>query len=130
MGRRGPKKGAIFQKTLDKLAAREVARKIITAKLEPILSAHVLNATGAHYMLIRNEDGTYRRAQSDADIDDALGRGGSAFQILTQQPNTQSMQTLLAYALDKPKEQEIDVNMTVRDALQAKINAARQRVKS
>jgi hypothetical protein len=123
----GPKKGAIYAPTVAKAAAREIARQLITARLEPIIDAHVRNAIGLDYMVIRHEDGTFTRAQTEADIDAALKRGGQAFQIVTQQPNTQSMQTLLAYALDKPKEQEFDVNLSVTDTLQTKINAARAR---
>lgn len=100
----GIKPGFVYPATQEKALQREIARKLITKHLEPMIEAQVAVAKGVDYMLVRHEDGTYVRATDVDAIDEALKRGGDAFRIVTQQPNTPAFNTLMAYALDKPAE--------------------------
>ena len=96
--------GSLEAHTLAKKANREAIRAFVEARLQPLLTAQYANATGCAYMLVRHEDGTFSRANSEEDIDAALKRGENAFQILTQQPNQGAASMLLGYAADKPVE--------------------------
>ena len=111
-GRKGGRpKGRKSEKTLDLMWERELIRRQILAERQPMIDAHTQHAKGIGYMLIRRPDGTYSRATDENQIDAALAVGGSAFKIFTQAPNPQSFTTLMAYAVDKPKEQAQDLNI-------------------
>jgi hypothetical protein len=107
----GIKKGQKHQGTLEKDAAREALRQQITARLEPITDAQLDHAAGVSYMVLRNTDGTYTRATNVEQVDAALAVGETAFKLFTQAPNPQAYNTLLAYAVDRPKEQPQQVEL-------------------
>lgn len=116
--------GTLDPHTLAKRANREKIRAHVEERLKPILEAQTALATGLSYMLIRHEDGTFSRAQSAEDIDEALKRGGGAFQILTQQPHQGAASMLLSYAADKavepielsgPEGGALDLVMTLKE---------------
>ena len=109
----GRVKGTLNEKTLDLIWERELIRRQILKERAPMIDAHTQHAKGIGYMLIRRPDGTYSRATDEAQIDSALAIGGSAFKIFTQAPNPQSFTTLMAYAVDKPREQPQEVNIQV-----------------
>jgi hypothetical protein len=104
----GRKKGGKNASTLaaaeQKALARETLRELLRPHLAPIALAQVENAKGVSYMVLRAPDGTFARATDEKQIDAACAVGSSAFQIFTQQPNTQSASMLLAYLADKPVE--------------------------
>ncbi len=101
----GRPKGAKSQKTLDLEWERELLRRQILARLAPVTDAQLDHAGGVSYMVLRNPDGSFTRATDVKQVDAALAIGSSAFKLFTQAPNPQAYNTLLAYAVDKPKEQ-------------------------
>lgn len=114
----GRPKGAKNERTLDLIWERELLRRQILKERGPMVQAQMAHAQGVSYMVLRNPDGTFTRATDEKQIDAACAVGASAFKIFTQAPNPQAFNTLMAYAVDKPKEQaqeltiKADVNVT------------------
>lgn len=108
MGLRGPKKGAVYAKTLAKQRAiekaDELAREIVLREWGPILEAQAKHAMGVSYMVLRAADGTFTRATDVKQIDAACAAGETAFKIFTQSPNTQAFTALRDTTFDKPVE--------------------------
>ena len=51
----GIKKGQKQGRTLDKLAAREILRQMITAELKPMAEAQMANAKGIKFLMVREK---------------------------------------------------------------------------
>lgn len=128
----GKPKGYKAPATLDKIAAREAARVRITQRVNEIIDAQVDSAVGIVHMMVRDpETGQWVRVTSASKIAEALNhpkaKDGSTYWIYTKDPNPASARDMLAYALDKPKEQAQDVNVTHTEAHVATLLEARQR---
>ena len=87
-----------------KALAREVIREHIKEHIPAIISAQKENALGIAYMVIRDKNGSYVEATTDAQVKAALALGGDAFRVYSRQPHQASAAMLLAYAADKPVE--------------------------
>lgn len=114
MGKRGPRKGAKYKPTVAKELAREEARRHIQEHLPRMLTSQIEAACGVAHLMLRNDDGTWRKAPEKMNADEilaVLNGDPNRFYIATKDPNTQAFNTLAAYALDKPKEQEQDVDL-------------------
>ena len=107
----GKPKGTKQPKTLEKEAARELTRQLITANLRPLVLAQMANAVGISHLMLRNDDGTWRKATDDDDIEKALNGDPNRYWIATKDPNVQAFTDLMNRALDKPKEQPQDVEI-------------------
>lgn len=125
----GRQKGRLNEKTLDLLWERELLRRQILARRGPMTEAQMEHAQGIGYMLIRRPDGTYSRATDEKQIDAALAIGGSAFKVYTQAPNPQAYATLMAYAVDRPKEQAQDINVKGEIDIIERLKRGRARLK-
>jgi hypothetical protein len=104
----GPKKGAKYAKTLAKEAAREAVRQMVTAALKPLVEAQIANATGLKYLVTRDaKTGKFIR------VGEAMAKASSeeTIEIWEKEPSVQAFTDLLNRALDKPKEQEQDLNI-------------------
>lgn len=113
----GPAKGSKQKPSkaaLDKIAARELTRQMVTAHLTPLVNAQLLNAVGLTHLMLRNDDGTWRKASDDDDMAAVLNGDPNRYYISTKDPSIQAFTDLMNRALDKPKEQEQDVNANVR----------------
>ena len=113
----GPAKGTKYAPTIAKEAAREVARQIITRRLEPLIEAQVANALGLKYLVTRDKktgkfirvtEAMAKRKQADADDEETI-------EEWEKEPSVQAFTDLLNRALDKPKEQAQDLNVNVTD---------------
>lgn len=135
MGLRGPKKGAVYAKTLARQRASEkadeLAREIVLREWGPTIQAQAKHAQGVSYMVLRAPDGTFTRATDEKQIDAACAAGAAAFRIFTQAPNTQAFVALRDTAFGKPVERVEHsgpdgdpIELTVRDLLQAARMAA------
>jgi hypothetical protein len=126
----GRKKGS---DTLTKEAAREYVRGRVSAELGPLLDAQLANAKGlAHFFLRDSKTGQFVRVTDPKQIEIALNMGdggeeGTYYWIHTKDPSIQAFTDLLNRALDKPKEQEIDVNLRGEVELVERLAKARQR---
>lgn len=107
-------KGYVTAKTLDKLAAREETRKMITAALGPMIRAQIAHATGIGHLYTRDKAGKFNKIESQARVDELLATGtqDTDYWIFTKDPSVQAFSDLVNRALDKAKEQEIDVNVS------------------
>lgn len=118
----GMQKGWKAPETLAKEAAREIARQRITARMLPILDAQIDNAIGiSHFMLRDKTTGQWERL-TDPDqivkaLNDPKAKQGSTFLVYTKDPNTNAARDMLAYAIDKPKEQLAEVKVEGGDTL-------------
>ena len=107
----GRQKGSLNKATLDLMRERETLRQQILESRGPMTAAQIAHAQGVSYMVLRMPDGTFARATEEKQIDAACAVGASAFKIFTQAPNPQAYSTLMAYAVDRPKEQPQDLNV-------------------
>ena len=107
----GPKKGSKHKATIAKDEARELARQLITCRLQPMIEAQVAAAIGTHKLMLRKSDGTWRAATEEDDVEKALNGDPNMYWIAPNPPSTPAFNTLSAYALDKPKEQEQDIKV-------------------
>lgn len=115
----GPKKGSKNKATLSKEAAREVLRQRVLKDMEPMVAAQIAHAQGiSHFMLRDKKTGKFERVTELTQIERALNdedaEEGSTYYIWTKDPSVQAFTDLMNRALDKPKEQEQDVNLQGR----------------
>lgn len=108
---KGTKNVATIERELDLAWERELLRRQILTRRSAMTEKQMDHAEGVAYMILRKPDGTYARATDAAQVDAACAVGASAFKIFTQAPNPQAYSTLMAYAVDKPKEQAQDLNI-------------------
>ena len=98
----GPKKGAIYKTTIDKLAAREFVRQRVTEALGPMVDAQVSHAKGLHYLVYRDKkSGKFERVKALEDVD----QDENTIEVWEKDPSVQAFTDLLNRALDKPAEQ-------------------------
>jgi hypothetical protein len=103
--------GSRWPRTLAKEEARERVRKVLTQALGGILDAQVANACGIKYLVARDpKTGTFRRLTAGEIESGELPPG--AIEVWEKDPNVTAALGLLAYAIDKPKEQAQEVNVT------------------
>lgn len=127
----GMKKGYKQPATLDKLAARELVRQRVTAALGPMLDAQIAHARGIGHVFTRDKHGKYTRIEDADEIAALLEHGveGETFWVYAKDPSVQAFSDLLNRALDKPKEQEMEVKLTSEfDAVLGRLLTARKRL--
>jgi hypothetical protein len=112
----GPKKGSTWKwkSTLKKEEARELVREAITAHMEPMIAAQVQHAIGIQHCFLRRADGTFERSDDPDAILAALNSGDeTSYYIFTKDPSVQAFTDLMNRAIDRPKEQPVEVNANV-----------------
>ena len=122
-------RGAIVgQQTLAKEAARELVRQEITQHLKPLIDAQVANALGLKHLVTRDEKtGKFTRVTA------AMARKGHGLviEVWEKDPSTQAFTDLMNRAIDKPKEQEQQLQVTGDwDKLAARLASARPKPKT
>lgn len=118
----GKPKGTKWKSTIDKLAARELARQMITARLEPLIEAQIANAQGIKYLVARDpKTGKFERIGPDGVTSEAV------IEVWEKDPSVQAFSDLLNRALDKPKEQEQEIKLTGEAELIQRLFAGRKR---
>lgn len=97
--------GSKSKHTLEKEAARELVRNIVTAHLEPIVMAQVAQALGIKYLVVRNKKtGQFVRVGQGAAAR-ALKSDEEIIEVWEKDPSSAAAADLLNRAIDKPKEQ-------------------------
>ena len=109
-GRRFPRggkpKGYKSPHTLEKLEAREYTRRLVTAALEPLVTAQIQNALGLKYLVTRDKNtGKFIRV-TEAMAKAAEGSDEEIIEVWEKEPSVDAFKSLMDRALDKPKEQE------------------------
>lgn len=101
MGKRGPKKGAIYQPTRDKAAAREALRLQVVARLDVLTEAQISNALGLKYLVYRDKKtGKFERVKTL----EAVDQDAETIEVWEKDPSIQAYADLMNRALDKPAE--------------------------
>src|SRR5262249_21143667 len=92
-------------KPLEKEAARELVRQMVTDRLGSLVAAQMDNAEGIRHLMMRDpKTGKFERITGDAkQIDKAL-KTTNAVWIYTKDPNVQAFTDLLNRCIDKPAE--------------------------
>jgi hypothetical protein len=111
-GRKGGRpKGA---KMLDKLAARELARQLVTAHMGPMFEAQIAHAKGLKYLVVRDrKTGKFIRVtEAMAKAKQGQDNDEETIEVWEKDPSVQAFTDLMNRALDKPKEQEQDLNIS------------------
>ena len=125
----GKPKGHRAPQTLAKLEAREFARQLITAKLQPLIDAQIEHAIGIQHFFLRDETTQqFIRITNPKEIERALNQKSKHYWIFTKDPSVQAFTDLMNRALDKPAEQ-VEVDVTVHtDQITARLLAGRERL--
>jgi hypothetical protein len=126
----GKPAGHQAQATLDKIAAREFVRARVTAALGPLLDAHLANALGIKYLVTRHKrTGKFMRV-TEAMARLERGKDEEIIEVWEKDPSTAAFTYLLDRALDRPKEQELEVKVRSgeAEARVARLVAARKRL--
>lgn len=127
----GKPKGYKHANTLDKLAARELLRTRVTAELLPMIDAQIQNAKGISHLFVRDENGKFVQITEVEKIEQVLNSGeqDKYFYIHTKDPSIQAFSDLMNRALDKPKEQEIEIKVSGElEIVASRLMAARKRL--
>lgn len=116
-------------KTLEKLAARELARQIITRHMEPMILRQIAHSMGIGHLYTRDKSGKFTKVESQAKVDELLTQGeeDKDYWIFTKDPSVQAFTDLLNRALDKPKEQEQEIKVSGEVTLVEKVRQLRAR---
>jgi hypothetical protein len=108
----GRKKGSLNPSTITKEAAREALRQIVLREMGSLVSAQMAQAKGLSYMVVRDKaSGKFLRVAEDQAA--KLNPEEQVIEIWEKDPSVQAFTDLMNRALDKPKEQEQDVNANV-----------------
>ena len=108
-------KGYKTQKTLDKEVARELVRRKITKRIDPLIDAQIANAIGIKYLVVRDKrTGKFVRV-TEAMAARKLKETEEVIEVWEKDPCVQAFTDLMNRAIDKPKEQALDVNLAIGD---------------
>lgn len=105
----GRKKGHKWPSTIAKEVARELTRKAITAELLPMIEAQIAKAKGIKFLVTRDKS-TGKFIPVTAALLKELAPE-DLIEVWEKTPDTQAFNTLTDRALDKSKEQEVDLNV-------------------
>lgn len=106
----GRRKGVKNHATIAKEEAREIARTLITAELEPLIASQISNAKGLSFLVVR-EKATGKFLRVGKNRAERLNPEEEIIEIWEKDPSVQAFTDLLNRALDKAKEQEQDINV-------------------
>lgn len=115
MGKRGPQKGAVYQKTRDKAEAREAARRIIDVHMDDMLASQIKHAKGLSYLVARHKSsGKFEKLTADEAEKLLNGEDSNrlVIEVWEKDPSVQAFTDLMNRHLDKPVE---PVELTGRD---------------
>ena len=101
--------------TITKEMAREALRQTVLKHMDGMLAAQIAHAKGIGHLYTRDKAGKFTKIENQAQIDQLLteGKESEDYWIFSKDPSVQAFTDLLNRALDKPKEQEQDVNANV-----------------
>lgn len=127
----GRPKGTKNPSTYTKEAAREALRQLVLQEMRDLVGAQMANAKGLKYLVVRDKkSGKFLRvteamakARSGKDEDE------ETIEVWEKDPSVQAFTDLMNRALDKPKEQEMELKLTGElEMVPVKLAAARKRL--
>lgn len=107
----GRPKGSKEPKRLEKEAAREALRQMVTAQMAPLVEAQIANAKGLKFLMVREkETGKFKRVSET--MAKGLNPDEEIIEVWEKDPSVQAFTDLMNRALDKPTEQvNVDGNL-------------------
>ncbi len=106
--------GIKHKSTITKEQARDALRQIVIDNLQRLVDAQLSNATGIKYLVARHKkSGKFVRLTQDLTdkILDGQDDAHDSVEMWTKDPNVSAFTDLLNRALDKPKEQEQELQV-------------------
>jgi hypothetical protein len=124
----GRPKGTKNPATIEKEAAREAVRQRVLQQLEVLVRAQIAHACGVHYLVVRDTTtGKFLRVGRKAA--EKLNPGEEVIEVWEKDPSVQAFTDLMNRAIGRPKDQDIEVNVSVETAaIPARLAAARKRL--
>ncbi len=113
-------------KTLVKEEARRLLREKVTARLGPLVDAQIENALGIKYLVVREKKGGKFLRVTESMAQAKLGKGEEIVEVWEKDPSIHAFTDLMNRALDKPKEQVLEVN--IQGDIVARLIEGRKRV--
>lgn len=92
-----------------KAEVRAAYQALLLPDLKPIIEAQKARAMGLKHLVVREADGKFKRISAD---DLATLDAGAVVEVWERDPDQKAIDTILAYCLDKPKEQPQEVEYT------------------
>jgi hypothetical protein len=104
----GRPKGTKNPTTISKEQARDALRQIVLREMDSLVAAQVSHARGLQYLVYRDKkSGKFERVKAVEDVN----QDENTIEVWEKDPSVQAFTDLMNRALDKPKEQEQDVNV-------------------
>jgi hypothetical protein len=104
----GRPKGTKNPSTLTKEQARDALRQIVLREMDALVAAQISHARGLQYLVYRDKKtGKFERVTALEDVN----QDENTIEVWEKDPSVQAFTDLMNRALDKPKEQEQDVNL-------------------
>jgi hypothetical protein len=124
----GAKKGSKTAATISKEAAREALRQIVLREMDALVSAQIAQAKGLRYLVVRDKaTGKFLRVSETMA---KLGDGEERIEVWEKDPSTPAFTDIMNRALDKPKEQEMELRLSGEADMIAALHAGRERAKA
>lgn len=121
-----PRKGQKWAHTLAKETAREMVRQTITEHLGTLIEAQVAQAHGIKYLVVRDKLGRFTRIPetiTPEEMDALLADADQVLEVWTKDPSTPAFTDLMNRAIDKPKEQEVEVLVGIAEQTLRRLDA-------
>ncbi len=122
----GRRKGGKNVRTLEKEESRRLLREKVTAELGPLVDAQIKNALGTKYLVVREKKGGKFLRVTESMAQAKLGKGEEIIEVREKDPSIHAFADLMNRALDKPKEQVLEVN--VKGDIVARLAEGRKRL--
>lgn len=122
----GKKKGTLWPSTIDKIAAREAVRQLVTEHMHEMTLAQIGQAKGAKYLVTRDKaSGKFIRVGPAM----AANSQEETIEVWEKDPSTPAYADLMNRANDKPKEQEMEIRVSgTLEVVSARLIEARKRL--
>jgi hypothetical protein len=116
--------------TITKEMAREALRQIVLAEMAEMAAAQVSQAKGLKYLVTRDKkSGKFIRVTETMAKARTLGENEEIIEVWEKDPSTPAFTDLMNRAIDKPKEQEIELKVTGElEIVPMRLVAARKRL--
>jgi hypothetical protein len=127
----GRPRGTRNPSTITKEAAREALRQIVLREMESLTAAQIAQAKGIKYLVVRQKStGKFVRVtEAMAKHKQALEDDQEIIEVWEKDPSTPAFTDLMNRAIDKPKEQEIELKVTGElELVPTRLSAARKRL--
>lgn len=123
----GRPKGTKEPQTLEKEQAREALRVLLTREMTPVAEALISRCKGVRHFVTRTKAGKYEIVTDPKAVLAALNKeGGYTGEFYTEKPETTAIKEFFDRTVDKAKEQEQEVRLTIGSRA-ARVIAARDR---